>query len=103
MNGYRTLQIMLQVDDVGDENVDTQPDVKSEPPPPVRMIQWQRLIQLQRLNRPSLSYESCSRVNRPRIVALVEINVNWHSSNGITNRKTYVIASYCHHIYAVLY
>ena len=30
---------MLQANDVGDENVDTQADVKLEPPPSVRMIQ----------------------------------------------------------------
>ena len=30
---------MLQANDVGDENVDTQADVKLEPSPSVRMIQ----------------------------------------------------------------
>jgi len=43
MNRHRTLQMMLQVVDVGYENVDTLPDVKSEPPPSVRMMQSQRL------------------------------------------------------------
>ena len=39
MNIQRTLHIMLQVNDAGEENVDTQAEIKSEPPPSVRMIQ----------------------------------------------------------------
>jgi len=73
MNGCRTLQLMLQVNDVGDENVDTLADVKSEPPPSVRTIQSQQFIQSQRLTRPSFSLESLGRVNHPCIVAIMEI------------------------------
>ena len=97
MNGHITLQIMLQVNGVGDENIDTLPDMKSEPSPSVRMIQSQRL------GRPSHLHESLGRVNRPCIFAIIEKYLNWHSSNVITNKNTYVNGSYCHHICVVLY
>jgi len=61
MSKHRNLQIILQVLDVGDENVETQPDLKSESPSYVRMIQLQRFIQSQRLPRPSQSYSCVTR------------------------------------------
>ena len=103
MNKHRTLQIILQANDVGDENVDTLADLKLEPGSSVRMIQSQRFIRSQRLSRPSHVHESLGRVNRLCIFAIIERYLNWHSSNVITNRNTSVIASYCHHICVVLY
>ena len=55
MKIQRTLHIMLQVNDPRDENVDTQAEIKSEPPPSVRMIQSN--FEIKQLEHPVLTFE----------------------------------------------